>query len=99
MNRKYLPLILMLTAGSVTCIITFFKDYTLLEKLVALFVVMLVFFVLGTLLKETLDYFYAQNAKRLKEEGEVIEKGPEEPEPAASGQEDGTEEAEPDANR
>lgn len=75
MNRKNLPLILMLTAGSVTCIVTFFQDYTLLGKLIALFVVMLIFFALGSLMKETLDYFDAQNEKRLKEEGEVIEKG------------------------
>ena len=77
MNRKNLPLILMLTAGAVTCIITFFREYTLLEKLIALFVVMLIFCALGSLLKETLDYFDKQNEKRLKEEGEVIEKGSE----------------------
>ncbi len=80
MNRKNLPLILMLTAGAVTCVITFIRDYTMLGKLIALFVVMLIFYILGSVLKWTLDYFEAQNEKRLREEGEVIEKGSEAPE-------------------
>ena len=74
MNRKNLPLLLMLTAGAVTCIITFIEEYTMTEKLVALFVVLLIFYVLGSVLKWTLDFFEQQNAARLKEEGEVIEK-------------------------
>lgn len=74
MYRKNLPLLLMLTAGAVTCIITFIRKYPMLEKLVSLFVVMLIFFLLGSVLKWTLDYFDAQNEKRRLEEGEVIEK-------------------------
>ena len=64
----------MLTAGAVTCIITFIEKYTMAEKLVALFVVFLIFYVLGSVLKWTLDFFERQNEERLKEEGEVIEK-------------------------
>ena len=82
MYRKNVPLLLMLTAGAVTCIITFIRKYSMLEKLVSLFVVMLIFFLLGSVLKWTLDYFDAQNEKRRLEEGEVIEK-------EAEGQEDG----------
>ena len=74
MNRKNLPLLLMLTAGAVTCIITFIEEYTMTETLVALFVVLLIFYVLGSVLKWTLDFFEQQNEARLKEEGEVIEK-------------------------
>lgn len=74
MYRKNLPLLLMLTAGAVTCIITFIRKYSMLEKLVMLFVVMLIFFLLGSVLKWTLDYFDAQNEKHRLEEGEVIEK-------------------------
>ena len=74
MYRKNLPLLLMLTASAVTCIITFIRKYSMLEKLVSLFVVMLIFFLLGSVLKWTLDYFDAQNEKRRLEEGEVIEK-------------------------
>ena len=69
-----MPLLLMLTAGAVTCIITFIEEYTMTEKLVALFVVLLIFYVLGSVLKWTLDFFEQQNEARLKEEGEVIEK-------------------------
>lgn len=78
MNRKNLPLLLMLTAGAVTCIITYIEKYTMNQKLVALFIVLLVFFVLGSILKWTLDYFDQQNEVKLREEGEVIEKEPEE---------------------
>lgn len=74
MDRKNLPLLLMLTAGAVTCIITFIREFSMLDKLVWLFVVMLIFFLLGSVLKWTLDYFDAQNEKRRLEEGEVIEK-------------------------
>lgn len=74
MNRKIMPLILMLTAGAVTCIITFIKGYPTAVKLSLLFAVLLLFYFLGSILKMTLDFFEAQNAKRLQEEGEVIEK-------------------------
>lgn len=74
MNRKNLPLFLMLAAGAVTCIITYIEKYTMVEKLVSMFVVLLLFYMLGNIMKWTLDYFEKQNEERLKEEGEVIEK-------------------------
>ena len=78
MNRRNMPLILMLIAGAVTCIITFIQKYSILEKLVSLFVVLLIFYFLGSVLKWTLDYFDEQNEKKNVEEGEVIEKVSEE---------------------
>ncbi len=77
MNRKNLPLLLMLVAGAITSIITFIQKYTMIAKLVSLFIVLLVFYLLGSVLKWTLDFFDRQNEERLKEEGEVIEKEPE----------------------
>ena len=74
MNRRNLPLLLMLTAAAVTSIITFIRQYSMLQKLVSLFVVMLIFYMMGNALKWTLDYFDKQNEKRRLEEGEVIEK-------------------------
>ena len=68
MNRKNLPLLLMLTAGVVTCIVTFVQRAPVLTRLVTLFVVM------GYIFKWMLDIFDLQNEERLKEEGEVIEK-------------------------
>lgn len=72
MNRRNLPLLMMLGAGAVTCIITFIQDYTFLEQLTILLVVLLVFYFLGSVLKGTLDYFDRQNEKR--DQGEVSEK-------------------------
>lgn len=74
MNRKNMPLILMLVAGAVTCVITFIRDYSILGKLLSLLVVLVIFYVLGSILKWTLDFFDSQNEKKNKEEGEVIEK-------------------------
>lgn len=78
MNRKNLPLLLMLLAGAVTCIVTYIEKYTMTAKLVSLFVVLLIFYILGSVLKWTLDYFERQNEEKLMEEGEVIEKDLEE---------------------
>lgn len=74
MNRKNLPLLLMLTAGAVTCIITYIQNFTIFAKLASLFVVLLLFYIMGSALVWLLDHFDAQNEARLKEEGEVIEK-------------------------
>lgn len=77
MDRKNLPLIMMLAAGAVTCVITFVQQYTVLQELIALLIVLVVFYGLGSVLKWTLDYFDAQNEKKMQAEGEVIEKGAE----------------------
>ena len=74
MNRKYMPIILMLVAGAVTCIITFVKDYSISAKVLSLILVLVLFYILGSALKWTLDYFDKQNEKRNQEEGEVIQK-------------------------
>ena len=74
MNRKILPLLMMLTAGAVMCIVSFVQRLSILTKLVSLFVVLLVFYLLGNVVVWTLNYFDRQNEERLKEEGEVIEK-------------------------
>ncbi len=74
MNRKNIPLVLMLSAGAVTCIITFIQRYTMVEKLAVLLAVLVLFYLLGSILVWTLNYFDMQNEQKLKEEGEVIEK-------------------------
>lgn len=74
MNRKNLPLILMLSAGAVTCVINLIRQYPLLDQLTVLFVVLLVFYFLGEIIKWTLDLFDRQNENRVPKEGEVIEK-------------------------
>ncbi len=74
MNRKNMPLLLMLVAGAVTCVITFINDFPMLERLVTLLIVLLVFYFLGSLMKWALDYFDQQNQEKSMEEGEVVEK-------------------------
>ncbi len=74
MDRKNLPLVLMLTAGAITCIINLVRGYSLFSQLVTLFAVLVVFYILGSILKGTLDLFDRQNEQRAAEEGEVIEK-------------------------
>ncbi len=86
MNRKNLPLLLMLVAGAVTCIVNLVHNYTILGQLTSLLIVLVVFYFLGSLLKWTLDYFDNQNelarkeleaaeeeAEGAKEEGTVTE--------------------------
>lgn len=80
MNRKLLPLIMMLTAGAAACVINLIRQYPLLDQLIVLFVTLVVFYFLGCVLKWTLDLFDRQNEKTLPTEGEVIEKDAENPE-------------------
>lgn len=74
MNRKNLPLILMLAAGAVTCVINLIRQYSMLDQLIVLFVVLVVFYILGCVLKWTLDLFDRQNEEKTPEEGAVVEK-------------------------
>lgn len=72
-------MLLMLTSGAVTCIITYVRQYSVTAKLVSLFAVLVIFWLLGSILEGTLNYFDAQNEKKRMEEGEVIEKEAEAP--------------------
>lgn len=71
MNRKNMPLLLMLASGAVTCIITFIQDFSIVEKLGSLLFVMVIFLFLGNVLKWTLDYFDRQNEAKRKAEEEA----------------------------
>lgn len=70
MNRKNMPLILMLTAGACTCIVTMVQAYSVLASLVALFSVMLLFYCLGNGVRILLDRFDRQNEEKAKQEQE-----------------------------
>ena len=70
MNRKNMPLILMLTAGACTCIVTMVQAYSVLASLVALFAVMLLFYCLGNGVRLLLDRFDRQNEEKVKQEQE-----------------------------
>ena len=78
MDRKNIPLLLMLTAGALTCILTYVMQFSVLDKLVSLFVVLVVFFVLGSILKWALDVFERQNKKEAEENQEETAEDPSE---------------------
>lgn len=71
MNRKNMPLLLMLVAGACTCIITLVRSYSVLASLVALFAVMLLFYCMGSAIRLLLDRFDRQNEEKAKQEQEA----------------------------
>ena len=71
MNRKNMPLLLMLIAGACTWIVTLVRSYSLLASLVALFTVMLLFYCLGSVIRLLLDRFDRQNKEKALQEEEA----------------------------
>ncbi len=63
MDRKNIPIIMMLVAGVITCIITFLQKYSIIKKLVVLFVVLILFYGMGTLIKWAFDSFEKHNSE------------------------------------
>lgn len=78
MKRKLLPPFIMLTAGLIVSIRTYFLHYDTKTWLIILLVVLIVFYALGSGLKFLLDTFDKENEKKALDEGEVIEKEAEE---------------------
>lgn len=84
METKQIPLVVMLLAGAVASITTKLMHYELETSLWILLVVLIVFYIVGCVLKRTIDTFEAANQKlaeeeaaaeeEVSEEGEVIEK-------------------------
>ena len=75
---KYIPFILMLSAGSIASIMTYVFQYEIKAALLVLLSVLLVFYLLGLLLINVIQNFDEKNeeirkAKEL-EEGVVLEK-------------------------
>lgn len=74
-KRKLIPPFVMLTAGAVTSILMVIKGCELNEFLARLLAILMIFYVLGCLLKGILDRIDRQNAPPEPEgEEEVIEK-------------------------
>lgn len=91
-KMRLIPPFIMLTAGAVTSILMVVKGCTLNEFLARLLLILLVFYVLGCVLKGILDMIDRQNAPPEPEEDteEMVEKGSEE----EGGEEESTEETE-----
>ncbi len=84
MERKMIPLTLMLVAGAICSIICFVQGYDAFTMLLILFIVLLVFYFLGSIIKMVMEKFEQENEERNKEEGEVIEKEADQKEGEAS---------------
>ena len=92
MNRKNMPLLLMLIAGACTWIVTLVRSYSLLAS-----TVMLLFYCLGSVIRLLLDRFDRQNEEKAKQEQEEKEKALQEEE-AAGSQEDTAQKGVSDSN-
>ena len=77
-KMKMFPLLLMLVAGSVTSIMTYYFQYEIKTALLVLLSVLLVFYLLGLLLVNVIVSFDQKNEEGRKakemEEGIVLEK-------------------------
>lgn len=83
-KRRLIPPFVMLTAGAAASILMVTQGrYELHEFLKCLLLILLLFYILGCLLKGALDIIDRQNTPPEPEEDEMIEKGPEEAEPEA----------------
>ena len=76
MSRRYIPLLFVLISGGITCIITFVGDISILPRLIILFVVMVIFYLFGSILEHFLNMF----EKDIKEKEEREQKEREEQE-------------------
>lgn len=82
MTRKQMPLVLMLVAGSATSLITYFRGASLKTMLIALLATLVAFYFMGSVIKMILDSFEKANeTAKVSDEGEVIEKEPDEETP------------------
>ncbi len=77
MNTKQIPSIIMLLAGAVTCIVTFMNGYEIKDTLVILIWVLIIFLIIGIVVKKILDSFHMPDEDAVDDEGEVIKKNPE----------------------
>ena len=77
-KMKYIPFLLMLSAGSITSIMTYIFQYEIKTALLVLLSVLLVFYCLGLLLINVIINFDKKNEEDRKakelEEGVVLEK-------------------------
>ena len=74
MNRKLLPVFIMLLAGAIASIMGAIMQYDLKSFLLIVFITLVIFYILGSALKYVLDMIEKQNTKESLDQGEVIQK-------------------------
>lgn len=79
LRTKSLPALIMLTGGAVAAVVTFVRGFTLREMLLIVLFCLIGFYILGLVLKSVFDSFHIRKKEEdsVSEEGEVIEKEPE----------------------
>ncbi len=75
-KTKFIPPIMMLTAGLITSVICFVAGYELLKSMLILFFSMLIFAIMGTIIKSIVDHFRTEMdySDFFDEDGEIVEK-------------------------
>ena len=74
MKNKNLPLIIMLVAGAIASVITYMKQYDTKEMLFTVLIVLVIFYVIGMIVKEIMEYFLKTEKPEKLDSGKVIEK-------------------------
>lgn len=74
MDRRKIPPIMMLTAAAITALVVYFRGLGLKTMIIALLVVLIVFYFLGSVVEMVLNNFDKENTNKVADEGEVIEK-------------------------
>lgn len=84
LKTRQLPAVVMLLGGAVAALLTYIRDFPLSDMLVIVLASLLGFYIVGLILKRIFDSFRIrrkiQEEDGVAEEGEVIEKEPEEKE-------------------
>ena len=70
MSKKKFPLIVMLIAGAIAVIRTYFLHYTIEQKLISVFLTLLIFYALGCIFTYIVGRFERQNEEEQKREEE-----------------------------
>lgn len=76
MNTNKIPAFVMLLAGAVAVIVTYINHYSLEDMLGVLILTLIVFLILGVVIKLIFDSFHIEepDEDRVDDEGEVVEK-------------------------
>lgn len=75
-KTRFIPPIMMLTAGLITSVMCFAAGYEMIKSMLFLFIALLVFAILGTVIKSIVDHFQTEMdySDFFDEDGEIVEK-------------------------
>ena len=94
MKTKEIPAIVMLFAGGVYCLLGIFCQIPLMDFSVQLLIVLLVFWIMGGVIRMVLDHFIGEIEDKAKEDEEEAEEKDAEDEGAENDEQEAQEESE-----